>query len=97
MMQANFASKLTRDEVVRAVGLSPFHFSRLFHQFVGLAPHRYLLRCRLRRALKLLSTDRGRAIANVAAEAGFADQAHLARHFQRFFGKSPQQFRREHK
>jgi AraC family transcriptional regulator len=83
--------------VARAAGLSPFHFSRLFHQVVGLAPHHYLLRCRLRNAQKLLSTSKGRSIADVAAETGIADQAHLARHFRRAFGESPQQFRREHK
>jgi AraC family transcriptional regulator len=96
MIEANFASRLTRDQVARASGLSPFHFSRLFHKFVGLAPHQYLLRCPLRHALKLLSKEEGRSIADVAAESGFADQAHLARHFRRAFDKSPQQFRREH-
>ncbi len=97
LMEGNFALKLTRDEVARAAGLSPFHFSRLFHQVVGLAPHQYLLRCRLRNARKLLSTGEGRSIADVAVEAGFADQAHFARHFRRAFGTSPQQFRRAHK
>ena len=97
LMEANFASKLTRDEVARAAGLSPFHFSRLFHRVVGLAPHQYLLRCRLRHAQKLLLVSgEGRSIADVAAEAGFADQAHLDRHFFRAYGVSPQQFRRAH-
>jgi AraC-like DNA-binding protein len=96
LMEANYASKLTRDEVARAACLSPFHFSRLFHRIVGLAPHQYLLRCRLRNAQKLLSTEEGRSVADVAAETGFADQAHFSRHFRRAFGKSPQQFRRAH-
>jgi AraC-like DNA-binding protein len=96
LMQENFASKLTRDEVARAVGLSPFHFSRLFHALVGLAPHQYLLRCRLRNAQRLLLADEGRSVADIAAESGFADQAHLAQQFRRAFGSSPQGFRRAH-
>jgi len=96
-MDANFASKITREEAARVAGLSPFHFSRLFHALVGLPPHQYLLRCRLRKAQKLLSADEERSFADVAAEIGFADQAHFARHFRRTFGKSPLEFRRAHK
>ena len=94
LMEANFSLRLTGDEVARATGLSPFYFNRLFHQLVGLTPHQYLLRCRLRNARKVLAMDEGRSIADVAAETGFADQAHFARHFRRTFGESPQQFRR---
>ncbi len=98
LMEANFASRLTRDEIAAAAGLSAFHFSRLFHRIVGLAPHQYLMRCRLHHARKLLSMqEEERSIADVAAESGFADQAHLARHFRRVFDVSPQQFRRAHK
>jgi AraC-like DNA-binding protein len=94
LMETNFASKLTRDEVARAAGLSPSHFSQLFHSVVGLSPHQYLLRCRLRHAQRLLSTvEGGLSIADVAAESGFADQAHLARHFRGAYGVSPLQFR----
>jgi AraC family transcriptional regulator len=88
---------MTRDEVARIAGLSPFHFSRLFHALVGLAPHQYLLRCRLRNAQRLLLADEGRSVADIAAESGFADQAHLAQQFRRAFGSSPQGFRRAHK
>jgi AraC-like DNA-binding protein len=96
-MQANFASRMTREEVARVAGLSPSHFSRLFHALVGLPPHEYLDRCRLRSAQESLSTGEERSVADIAADTGFADQAHFARHFRRTFGKSPQEFRRAHK
>jgi AraC-like DNA-binding protein len=96
-IEANFASRMTREEVARVAGLSPFHFSRRFHALVGLTPHQYLLRCRLRNAQELLTTSEERSVADIAAEAGFADQAHFARHFRSAYGNSPQEFRRAHK
>jgi AraC-like DNA-binding protein len=74
--------KLTHDEVAHAAGLSPFHFSRLF-QVVGLASHQYLVRCLLRNDQKLLSAAEVRSIADVPAEAGFADQALSVQQFRR--------------
>ena len=64
-IEANFASRMTREEVARVAGLSPFHFSRLFHALVGLTPHQYLLRCRLRNAQELLSRSEERSIADI--------------------------------
>jgi AraC-like DNA-binding protein len=97
LIEAKFASKLTRDEVARAARLSPFHFSRLFRRVMGVSPHEYLLRRRLHHAQQLLRIAReNRSIAHVAAEAGFADQAHLTRHFRRAYGVTPAEFRRAH-
>src|SRR5205823_3614004 len=56
LMEANFAVKLSREEMARAAGFSVSHFSKLFTQCMGLSPHQYLVLCRLRHAKKLLST-----------------------------------------
>ena len=94
-LEANFASKLTIEQLARISGLSLFHFSRLFHRVVGLPPYQYLLRCRLRHAQELLSASTSSpSIADIAIVCGFADQAHLTRLFRRAFGVTPQQFRR---
>ncbi len=74
-------------------GLSPFHFLRLFRQVLGVTPHQYLLRCRLRRAARLLSED-ARSITDVAFDAGFADLSNFVRSFHRAAGVSPGHFRR---
>jgi AraC family transcriptional regulator len=95
LMEANFAAKLSREEMARAAGLSVSYFSKVFTQCIGLSPHQYLVRCRLRHGKKLLATlEENLSIVDVAAEAGFADQAHFCRHFRRAYGVSPLAFRR---
>ena len=95
-IEANFRSKLTVPEMAAKSHLSTFHFSRLFTRFVGLAPSEYLLRYRLLVAEKFLSLPGANSsIADIAADAGFADQAHFSRQFRRFYGRSPQEYRRQ--
>lgn len=46
---------LTVRDVAREVGLSPFHFIRLFEAVFGLTPHQYRIALRLDRARDLLA------------------------------------------
>jgi AraC-like DNA-binding protein len=72
--------------------LSPFHFLRLFRDVLGVTPHQYLVRCRLRRAARLLADD-ARSITDVALDVGFADLSNFVRTFHRAAGVSPRGFR----
>ena len=45
------------ERAAREVGLRPFHFLRLFARVLGVTPHQYLVRSRLRRAARLLAED----------------------------------------
>lgn len=79
---------LSLDKLARIAQLSPFHFSRSFKQATGLTPHQYIVRQRLEQAKHLLLTT-DTSIAEVAADAGFYDQGHLARHMRRYLGVTP--------
>lgn len=79
-------------KMAQIVQMSPYYFSRLFKKSTGLTPHQYLLRCRTERAKRLLKTS-NLSIATIAAQVGFTDQSHFARHFKRLVGVSPSQFR----
>ena len=95
LMEANFRSNVTLEQVARAAYLSAFHFHRLFRRVMGLTPHQYLLRCRLHHAQQLLTVaGEKHSLADVAMESGFADQAHFSRHFRRAYGVSPLGFQR---
>jgi AraC-like DNA-binding protein len=74
-------------ELAELTGLGPFALLRAFRAETGLPPHAYLNQARVREARRLL--DRGVPPAAAAAEAGFADQAHLTRHFKRVLGVPP--------
>jgi AraC-like DNA-binding protein len=74
-------------------GLSPFHFLRLFSRVVGVTPHQYLVRSRLRRAARLLA-DGDRPVTDVALDVGFGDLSNFVRTFHRAAGLSPRSFRK---
>lgn len=77
-----------RSEVLEAVsGLDRFELARQFRFATGTSPHRYLIMRRLDRAKPKLAA--GHSLAEVAAETGFADQAHFTRHFRAAFGITP--------
>jgi len=84
---------LDLESTAREVGLSSFHFLRLFARVLGVTPHQYLVRCRLRRAARLLA-ERGRSITDVAFDIGFGDLSNFVRTFHRAAGVSPREFRR---
>ncbi|MBW4665752.1 MAG: AraC family transcriptional regulator [Chroococcus sp. CMT-3BRIN-NPC107] len=86
------AQNLSLLAMAEIVQMSPFYFSRLFKQSTGSTPHQYLLRYRTERAKQLLKTT-NLSIAAIANRVGFADQSHLNRHFKRYVGMPPSQFR----
>ena len=94
--EQRFAERVTLREAARVAGLSPDHFAEVFRAALGCTPHQYLVRCRLRHARQLIASEgHRRSLAEIAWAAGFADQAHLTRHFQRAFGQSPGQWRQQ--
>ena len=80
-------------ETARAAGISPFHFLRLFAATIGVTPHQYLIRSRLRRAAQRLSAE-NTSVTDIAYDVGFADLSNFTRTFTRAVGVSPLKFRR---
>ncbi|WP_035554152.1 AraC family transcriptional regulator [Burkholderia sp. 9120] len=87
----NCTRALRLDDVCKAAELSPSHLIRAFKQRYGMTPHAYLINRRIQYSRAQLR--RGRLIADVALDAGFADQAHLQRTFKRLVAATPGQYR----
>lgn len=80
-----------RDLAVRA-GVHPDHLARAFRVRFGVPIGAYVRRLRLEWAATRLETAES-AIAQVALEAGFADQSHFTRVFKRHTGLTPAEYR----
>lgn len=80
------------EAVATVLELSPFHFVRVFRAVLGVTPHQYLVRARLRHAARLLATDV--PITDIAYAVGFGDLSNFIRTFSRAAGVSPRAFRR---
>lgn len=91
LIEARYEEDLSLAELSRAAGLSPFHFIRVFEKQTGLTPHLHLINTRLAAAKQALDQD-GR-LADIAAQTGFSDQAHLTRLFKQRYGITPAAYR----
>jgi AraC-like DNA-binding protein len=80
------------EQAADQAGISPFHFLRLFSSVLGVTPHQYLVRSRLRHAARLLADDEV-SVTDVAYDVGFADLSNFVRTFHRAAGVSPRRFR----
>jgi len=87
------ADPVTLEAGARAAGLSMFHYLRVFSRVLGVTPHQYLVRCRLRQAARLLA-EGSESITDIALRVGFGDLSNFVRTFRRTAGVSPSRFRR---
>jgi len=81
------------EELARLCGLSRCYFTRAFRISLGVTPHRWLVRQRVRRAGEMLERTE-ESISAIAQSCGFADQSHLTRMFRALVGASPAAWRR---
>jgi AraC family transcriptional regulator len=92
-VQTNISSDLSLCELAQIAGVSPSHFKTLFKQTVGVPVHQYVIRRRVEYAAELLQSG-DPPLADVALQAGFSNQSHMARCMRRIMGITPGTLRR---
>lgn len=88
----NLEKDLTLAEVASEIGLSPFHFARVFRRSTGLTPQQYLVVQRIECAKKLLLKD-DLPLVEVCLRSGFKNQSHFTTVFRKFTAFTPKMFR----
>ncbi|ETX30370.1 helix-turn-helix domain-containing protein [Roseivivax isoporae] len=93
LMRREMGRRLTVSDMADSVGLSESRFAHAFRESRGESPHRALQALRVEAAQAHLRAG-DRSIADIAADVGFADQAHLTRAFAARTGMTPGAWRR---
>lgn len=92
-IEAHLDQDLSLAVLAALADLSASHFKTLFKRSTGLPVHEYVVQRRVARAKALLQDGRLPA-SQVALEAGFAHQSHMARCMRRVLGVTPAQVAR---
>ena len=86
-LDAQFERDHTVSALAHSMGMSAFHFTRVFTELVGRPPHRYLTERRLTAAREML--NQGRRVTETCFACGFNNLSHFSRSFARRYGASP--------
>jgi AraC family transcriptional regulator len=84
---------ITLAEISDLLGMSPYHFARLFKKAIGIPPAQYLMQRRLKKIAHLLATT-DLDLRAIAGQTGFSSQSHLCATFRQYFSVTPSGYRR---
>lgn len=90
-VHANLSESLTSESVARDFKISTSTLGHLFTREMGISFHKYVNRCRLQEARKLIAMQI--PMERVSAQVGFGDYSAFYRAFKREYGISPKEFR----
>jgi transcriptional regulator GlxA family with amidase domain len=95
-LDARLPARVELAHLAQLAQLSQSHFSRAFKASTGMAPYRWQLDARIRRAQALL-IDTPASLDQVAEATGFADAVHFGRTFRKLTGATPAAWRHDRK
>ncbi len=92
-IQANFRNQPDLDEVAKKVHLSPFHFQRMFHEWAGVTPKKFLQYLTIDHAKAMLKVEDPPSLFDTAIESGLSGSGRLHDLFITIEGMTPGEYK----
>ena len=89
----NYNSNISLDDVSMEVDVTPYYFSRLFKEEMGVGFVEYVAKLRIDKAKELLNNDTNMSMKEICIEVGYTDPNYFSRQFKKYEGMSPTEYR----
>ena len=91
-IQTHLEEQVSLATLAAVAQMSPTHFAHLFKHAIGLAPHQYVLRCRIEHAKRLLA-ETDLSLVDIVHQVGCADHSHFTALFRKHVTMTPKAYR----
>ena len=92
----NLGQNIKLDDIARELEIGQYYFSHLFRKSMGVAPYRYVIQQRTKKAQRLLAQTQ-MPIADIALICGFGSQSQMTMHFRKLTRTTPKKYRDAHR
>jgi AraC family transcriptional regulator of adaptative response/methylated-DNA-[protein]-cysteine methyltransferase len=92
-IKVNFKDQPNLDEVAEKVHLSPFHFQRLFTEWAGTSPKKFLQYISVEHAKKILNENNKATLSDAAFDTGLSGTSRLHDLFVNIEGMTPAEYK----
>ncbi|MBX2875632.1 MAG: helix-turn-helix domain-containing protein [Saprospiraceae bacterium] len=93
-IQQHVEEEIRTQQLAEILGLSVFHFIRMFKKSVGETPRQYVNRIKMEKAKDMLLRT-NLSITQICYETGFSSPSHFSRVFHQAYGHTPLKFRNQ--
>ncbi|MBB6731297.1 AraC family transcriptional regulator [Cohnella zeiphila] len=91
-MDRHYGRMIGQEQLASDLGLSRYHFLRMFSRYVGMTPGEYVSKVRVEKSIELLRhTDW--SLERIAAAVGYSSGSYFIKVFRRLTGQTPAVFR----
>lgn len=92
-IEQNLSMRITIDDVAGSLGISPFHFHRIFRSYTKEPFYKFVSRIKMERSAIVLVILPKLSITEIAFRYGYGDSSSYSRAFKKHFSISPSAFR----
>jgi len=93
-IESHYDQSISLEDVANQIQLSPYYFSKLFKEHIGMTYIDYLTKVRIERA-KVLMRSTSKSQKEICFEVGYRDPNYFSRVFKRWTNMSPTGYRQE--